>query len=512
MTDATRTVVIWCPQWPIVAAGLAGRRAAVIKANRVVACSAEARADGVRLRQRRREAEAASPGIELLEERPSRDIRAFEAVISAISQFTPQVEVTRPGVCSLPARGPSRYFGGEEALSRLVAAEATSAARRVGGPDAPASRVGIADSPFTARLAARRGEIVPAGGDREWLAPQPVSALGLPGVTDLLGRLGVHTLGSLAAMEEGVVSARLGSDGARAHRRARGLDDDRLVLEDPPFDVTVARELEEPIESVEAVAFAAAGLAEELASRLAERGLACTRLLVEASTEHAEELSRWWRADRPFTARTMLDRVRWQLEGWLTSETGAPSAGITLVRLTVGEVARDAGRQLDLLGEPREQIDRVERAVARVQGLLGHDSIGTAVLTGGRGPLDGVWFVPWGEASQQSRRGPWPGRLPAPAPAVVYQAPIEVSLRDGDGMPVEVSGRGELSAPPAHLFVAPGREQAVRGWAGPWPSDERWWDPTAHRRRARMQVLLEGGSAHVLALEQGRWSIEASYD
>jgi protein ImuB len=50
------------------------------------------------------------------------------------------------------------------------------------------------------------------------------------------------------------------------------------------------------------------------------------------------------------------------------------------------------------------------------------------------------------------------------------------------------------------------------GWSGPWPADERWWDPAAARRRARLQVLLDDGTAHLLVIEQGRWRLEATYD
>jgi protein ImuB len=52
----------------------------------------------------------------------------------------------------------------------------------------------------------------------------------------------------------------------------------------------------------------------------------------------------------------------------------------------------------------------------------------------------------------------------------------------------------------------------VAAWAGPWPIDERWWDPLAHRRRARFQVVLEQGSALLLMLEKGEWCVEAFYD
>ena len=52
----------------------------------------------------------------------------------------------------------------------------------------------------------------------------------------------------------------------------------------------------------------------------------------------------------------------------------------------------------------------------------------------------------------------------------------------------------------------------VVAWAGPWPLDERWWDPTARHRRGHWQVLTADGIARLLVLEAGRWWAEATYD
>jgi len=47
-------------------------------------------------------------------------------------------------------------------------------------------------------------------------------------------------------------------------------------------------------------------------------------------------------------------------------------------------------------------------------------------------------------------------------------------------------------------------------WAGPWPVTERWWEPR-RRRLARLQVVFDDGTAHLLAVERRRWSIVGSY-
>ena len=85
---------------------------------------------------------------------------------------------------------------------------------------------------------------------------------------------------------------------------------------------------------------------------------------------------------------------------------------------------------------------------------------------------------------------------------------------------VSVAGRlVSLPAPPARVVCAelPGGGGGVRGWAGPWGSDVRWWDPSAHRRCARWQVVVDCGAdggdvACVVVVEAGRAGVEAICD
>jgi protein ImuB len=110
------------------------------------------------------------------------------------------------------------------------------------------------------------------------------------------------------------------------------------------------------------------------------------------------------------------------------------------------------------------------------------------------------------------RIDPWPGRIPEPAPAIVHPSPPPAEVQDGRGERVAVSGRGLLSGAPSRLRVAGGAWVPIAAWAGPWPVDERWWDPRAHRRVARLQVTTDQGTAYLLKLAGGRWWVEATYD
>jgi protein ImuB len=270
--------------------------------------------------------------------------------------------------------------------------------------------------------------------------------------------------------------------------------------------------------------FVAKALADDLHELLAARGLACTRIAIEAETEHGEHVVRLWRHDGALSSRAIAERVRWQLDGWLS--TGETTAGVSLIRLTPDEIKPDHGRQQGFWGGSSAAHDRASRGFARIQGLLGPEGVMTAVVGGGRDPARQVRLIPWGDPRPLSMAGaPWPGHLPLPAPALVHPEPIPADLYDRDGRPVTVTGRGLLGSGgsgclggsetggtvPARLAVAGGPSVEVVAWAGPWPAEERWWDQESSRRRARFQVVA-GGAAHVVVLEAGRWWVEATYD
>ncbi|ELB87370.1 hypothetical protein Rwratislav_40120, partial [Rhodococcus wratislaviensis IFP 2016] len=190
-----------------------------------------------------------------------------------------------------------------------------------------------------------------------------------------------------------------------------------------------------------------------------------------------------------------------------------PTAGIAVLRLEPVEVVAAGALQLGLWGGVGDQDERARRALVRVQGLLGGEAVQVGVLSGGRGPAERITLLPLGDEliPRNDPSEPWPGTLPEPAPAAVLTAYPEVWMSDERGMAVTVTERGVFSAPPARLRWG-SREWAVCGWAGPWPVDERWWDPPAARTAARAQVLLEESRALLVICTAGRWSVEGIYE
>jgi protein ImuB len=371
----------------------------------------------------------------------------------------------------------------------------------------------VAEGAFAAELAARAGVVVPPGQTPQFLAPHPLDVLERPELADLLRRLGLRTLGEFGALPAADVVARFGADGALAHRLARGLDPRPPSARRAPPELTVTSRLDPPAETVEQASFAARPLADALHERLAGYGLGCTRLRIEAETEHGERHERVWRHEGALTPAAVADRVRWQLDGWLT--TARPSSGISVLRLVPDEVIPHAGDQLGLwsAGGDADGAERAGRALSRVQGMLGQPAVLTAVLGGGRGPADRVRYVPWGDPREADKNdGPWPGRVPEPSPALVPPTPVAARVLDEGGRPVTVTPRYAVSAPPARLLVGRDQPRRVLSWAGPWPAEERWWDARTARVRVRFQVATADGAGWLLVLEDGTWSVEAVYD
>lgn len=543
-----RMLCLWWPDWPVEVArrgegtpagrsgaGRSGPPAPVVVIERgcVRSASVEARAVGVRLGLRRREAEARCPGAVTVEADLGEEGRVFEVVADAMEALTPKVAIERPGLLFVPTRGPSRRLGGDPAL----AGAALEAVRSTGSRGAFPVRVGVADGAFAARLAARiaaPGEafVVAAKGSEGFLAPWPVGVLEVPALASLLVRLGLPTLGSFASLSPSVVVSRFGVEGRLAHRRARGLDDERPAWKVSPPDLVEGHGFEPPTARLDVAIFVAKTLADRLHARLSGLGLACNQVLVEAESDTGELRARSWRGQGGLGAGELAERVRWQLEVWMAGEAAGRDpfpGGLSRLRLIPEEVVTAGSRQLGFWGAERGETDRAGRALARLQGVLGPEAVLTAGLRGGRTPLERIRWSAWaggvgpeaagkGKAHRAGPVGPkeeapWPGTIPPPAPALVFDPPLPAELLDATGVPVTVSARGESTAPPARLRGAgiPGGGGVVEAWAGPWAQDLRWWDGPKRRRRALWQVVA-GGVAHLVATEGRRAFLEATYD
>ena len=254
---------------------------------------------------------------------------------------------------------------------------------------------------------------------------------------------------------------------------------------------------------------------------LAANGRVCTRLAVLAETEHGERSEHLWYKPHGLSATAIVERVRWQLDGWIRSPDGL-TGGVVLLRLAPDEVRSDDGSQLGFWGGRTEADEWAVRAVSRVAGLVGEQQVLVPAWRGGRLPGDTYQWVSVdrvelgpGSGSAAERLGapdvPWQGQLPAPSPATVLDQPLSAEVYGATGEVVRVNGRGLLSAVPDSVSITGQPATGITAWAGPWPLDERWWDPERHRRLARFQLTTERGTALLAVVENQQWWITAIY-
>jgi protein ImuB len=187
--------------------------------------SLAAEAFGVHPGMRLGEALARCPRITLIPPDPAGVADAWERLLVRLESIGAAVEPDRPGLVCFDARGLLRLYGGG------VDGVLVAARRALGAP----ARFGVAPSRFAAVAAATKGRVrrpqVVAGGRaqaRAYLAPLPVALLrSRPALADLpeaLERLGIATLGELAALAPAAVADRFGSAGLLAHELACGGD------------------------------------------------------------------------------------------------------------------------------------------------------------------------------------------------------------------------------------------------------------------------------------------------
>jgi protein ImuB len=226
-----------------------------------------AEAFGVRAGMRVGEAIARCPALELVPPDPGATVEAAEEVLAGLEALGAAPEPLAPGAALFAGEGLLRLHGG---LSSLLAAVA------LGLP--PGGRVGAGPGRFVAHVAAetaRRGRPVRVEPDAvaAFLARLPVERLPLAAAAaDELRALGIRTAGELAALPLPAVADRLGGEGIRAWRLARGEDSAYISPRTPPEPIAEELRFPDPAGDELALRRALAILIERALGRRERRG------------------------------------------------------------------------------------------------------------------------------------------------------------------------------------------------------------------------------------------------
>jgi len=431
---------------------------------------------------------------------------ARPALLRVALAHSPRVEDAGAGRIYLDASGLEGLFGDEPRLAaRLRDAAATEGVE---------IRVGIAGSRIAALAAARLGPgtmIVEPDGDAAYLAPAPLSLLDLPEETATrLSRWGLRTLGELAALPTAGLFERLGGDGVRFQRLARGEDPRPLVSwrPGPLFEESVACEW--GLETLDPVVERLRELATRVCARLGAAGLAADgfewtcRLgdgrVHEGALSPAVPIS---------DAESVGGLLRLALEA-------RPPRGVVEALTFRARPVRLAPAQGSLTDRSRPAPRQLTATLNRLVALVGADAIGAPALLDTHRP-DAVALTGYSPSEPSAPRRD--SRPPTPSKGVSHPP----SPLGGEG---RVRGDNALAlrrlrpAAPASVTMASGRPVAVRSGrltgrivagVGPWRVSGEWWSPRPWLQD-EWDVELADGTLCRLAHNGSAWRLEGIYD
>jgi protein ImuB len=337
---------------------------------------------GIHAGMRLGEALARCPRLDLVQPDPERAESMWEEALCRLEGIGAGVEPGRPGEAFFAIEGLRGLWGGtaEGVLARARRALAPSrgtrgfAARLGAGPGRLcAYAAALRDRPRGGR---RPPPIVPPGSARTFLAPQPVGLLRdrladdeweracLP---DELERLGVRTLGELAALPDAAVADRFGQPGLRALRLARG--EDGPLRPRPPHEELVERLALPEAMSGPQLARALDLLVDRLLAHPARRARSLRRLRLAARLAGGGS----WRAEATLReACAERERLRLALAPKL-GELPGPAVSLSLHALATGPPAHHQGT---LSRDPAERRrERLSEAVRQARAAAGADAV-----------------------------------------------------------------------------------------------------------------------------------------
>ncbi|HEY7338246.1 MAG TPA: hypothetical protein VH639_25390 [Bryobacteraceae bacterium] len=419
----------------------------------------------------------------------------LDPLIECAAHFSPLIEETSADTVVFDIRGLRLIFGAPEHIAAEIQA-------RIGLP----ANIAIASNPDAAVHAARGVEgitVIPEGKEATALAPLPLFLLGgSPEFAEALHVWGIRTFGEFAALPPSGVAARLGEEGARMQRLARGEGRRLLRLRGEPLSFQKTLEPETPVDLLEPLLFLVSNMLQEVCGRLRSHSLSANEvhllLKLERTPDHAVVL----RLPVPMLdAKVFLKLLQLEL-----SQT-PPRAAVDKIRLELKPVeSRATQHGLFLPASP--EPEKLEITLARIRGLVGAANVGAPE------PLDthrpDSFRMRAGQALACPAQAPPAGQAARDGSANRKACPTKLALRRfrppcpaqvwcaSDGRPVKISST-----------KATGR---ILTCGGPWRTSGDWWtgDPWD-----RMEWDIETAGA-LLRIHQDckslLWLIEGSYD
>src|SRR5437868_9755374 len=223
-------------------------------------------------------------GVVLRARSGDQEAAAHAALLDCAHAFSPRVEEAAADTVLLDIAGLDRIFGSPQKIARDLARKISEIGLE--------AQLGVASNLETALHSARGFvgiTVILPGEEALRLGPLSVDVLApAPEILQTLDSWGIRNLRALASLPPIPLSERLGAEGLRLQKLARGEGSRLLVPTDPPLHFEEATELEHPLEMLEPLAFVLNRMLESLCARLQARSLATNELRLRVELETAQ--------------------------------------------------------------------------------------------------------------------------------------------------------------------------------------------------------------------------------
>jgi protein ImuB len=473
-----RTELAETKSLPLVTAHKIGSRIEI-----AAACPA-ARALGLAPGMALTQARALVPDLDVRDADPAGDRADLERLAIALARrWCPVVAIADDATLFLDITGTAHLHGGEVSLVRRL--------RRLLARLGATAQVAIADTAGAAWALARQAEalVVPPGAHRDALSALPVSALRLDEpALELLARLGVDTVGELAAMPRAPLVRRFGK--AIAHRldQATGAAPEPLDPVVPAQPIAVERRFAEPIATADAIGHWLAGLVTELTVELAKAGLGARAIaFVAARVDSTDQVIRIGLARASRDPAHLLRLIERRIEE-IDPGYGIDALTLHLVRADpLGPEALGAALAEQQAPDLAPLVDTLANRIGAGR-LWRHQPVESDVperSVAPRAPLDppasDTVRLKLGDVRQLDRRTsdhPWHARWPRPTRLLRRPEPLDHVL-------------AEMPDRAPYRFTWRGCQHMVAHADGPERITGEWWRRTGERDAVRDYFRVE---------------------
>lgn len=436
---------------------------------------------------------------------------ATEILLECAYGFSPNIESTAPGICTLDLKGLQNVLPTSCRQNLNVILEcsekisAFSADKMSAAPWAQKiirqlaalnlrAQIGIAENPDLALHAAKIAQPFFAVEDsNEFLSGLPVESIEPPAdILNVLRRWGIRTLGEFTALQKEKLVERLGADAIELFERATANLVRPLILVRPQDSFEESVEFEHEIETLQPLLFILRRFIEQLSRRLELFYFVAQEIQLCLTLSSGDKLDYHFRVPSPTrNVETLFRMLQTHLESIQTDSS------IVALHLSA-KPAKPEHFQFGLFETALRDPNQFYETLAQLSSLVGADRVGTPVLEDTFHP-DIFRMGPVNFESDRTfvSKSP-PSNRALGLPLRRFRPPFPATVEVRASKPVLLH---------SEKFIGP-----IAKASGPFRLSGNWWEPNQLWDRDEWDIETAQGELFRVFTQNGEWFVEGVFD